>query len=76
MREAKTVPVSSAVTVHWTGGPGGTLAGTTDSGTMSCGPRHFDRRTGMTQATPVEWDFFARQQGATPSSTGAGAGSW
>jgi hypothetical protein len=27
------------------------LAGTTDSGTMSCGPRHFDRNVGITHTT-------------------------
>ena len=48
------------------------LAGTTDSGTVSAGSWHFDLRVGTTQERPVAWPFFARQQGATPSSAAGG----
>ena len=63
-------PGSLGQTVQPIGGSGGMLAGTTDSGTVSAGSWHFDLRVGTTQERPVAWPFFARQQGATPSSAG------
>ena len=48
---AATDPDGAGRVTATAGGPGGTLAGTTDSATMSCGPRHFDRNVGITHTT-------------------------
>src|SRR5258708_1245545 len=61
--------------VHPVGASGGILVGTIDSGTESCGPRHFDLRVGWAQITRARSAsaaaFLARQQEGRSSEGGA-----